>query len=140
MSIEDPQKVWTAYYERKKAERLEQASALWQQMRLSGVKGDTLLALDFVHFGTSRSDVEALATQLRENYDMYVVPSEEPGYWLAKGTTRPIGIALDREQHLSWVEFMSDVAQSYACVFSSWSFDAPSLSVSFSSERYASAT
>jgi len=43
MSIDDPQNVWAEYYERKKAERLEQASALWNQMHASGVRDDTVL-------------------------------------------------------------------------------------------------
>jgi hypothetical protein len=66
---------------------------------------------------------------------MEVVPDEKLGAWFAKGTTRPDGITLNQEEHLEWVAFMADVAQSYACVFSSWSFEAPSLNLRFESEQ-----
>ena len=112
MTTEDPQRTWSDYYQRKKAQRMEEASGLWDLMCNAGVNEETVLALDFTHFGTSRESVEALASQLSENYDTKVVPSEERGYWYAKGTTRPDGVTLTREQHSGWVEFMADVAQS----------------------------
>ncbi len=65
---------------------------------------------------------------------MQVVPSAEEGYWLSKGTTRPYGITLNREQHLAWVEFMADVAHSCGCVFLTWSLEAPSLGAHFHRE------
>jgi len=61
-------------------------------------------------------------------------------YWYVKGTTRPEGINLSKEQHRAWVEFMADVAQSYACVFSSWSLESPELKSSFQSESIESAS
>lgn len=135
MATEDPQKIWSDFYERKKSERSEEAVELWKRMQAAGVTENTVLALDFLHFGNSRADVEALAQQLSENYVMEVVPAKEPGYWSAKGTTRPHGITLNQQQHLDWVGFMSDVAQSYACVFSTWSLEAPSLGEHFKSEN-----
>ena len=127
MPTDDPQKVWEDYYLRKKSQRLEEAAEIWSQMENAGVDEKTVLALDFVHFGKSQSDVQDLADQLSEHYTMEVVPEDPKGYWFVKGTTRPHGITLNREEHLIWVEFMSDVAQSYACVFSTWSLEAPSL-------------
>lgn len=134
MLTDDPQQVWNDYFERKKAERLGEASILWKLMQHGGVTDETVLALDFVLFGPTQSNVEDLAKQLSENYEMKVESLEEQGYWRAKGTTRPYGITLGEEQHLGWVEFMSDVAKSYACTFSTWSLEAPSLGVKFDSE------
>ena len=113
---------------------MEEAIKLWDQMRDSDVNDETVLAIDFLHFGTNQENKNNLAKQLSENYEMEVVPSDEEGYWYAKGTTRPYGITLNKEQHIGWVEFMADVAQSYACVFSTWSIEAPSLGVCFDSE------
>ena len=113
---------------------MEEAIKLWDQMRDSDVNDETVLAIDFMHFGTNQENKNNLAKQLSENYEMEVVPSDEEGYWYAKGTTRPYGITLNKEQHIGRVEFMADVAQSYACVFSTWSIEAPSLGVSFDSE------
>ena len=135
METQDPQKTWSDYYLRKKSQRIEEAGILWERMTQAGVTDETVLALDFVHFGNVKADVEALAAQLAENYSMEVVPAKDPGYWLAKGSTRPQGLTLSRDQHLGWVEFMSDVAHSYACVFSTWSLEAPILGASFRSEE-----
>lgn len=135
MQTEDPQKTWSDYYQRKKRERVREAVELWKQMQRAGVVETTVLALDFVHFGNSQTDVEALASQLSENYTMQVVRDDNQNYWYAKGTTRPQGLTLSQEQHMAWVEFMSDVAQSHACVFSTWSLEAPSLRAKFHSEH-----
>ena len=134
MTTEDSQKTWNEYYDKKKRQRIEEASKLWEQMSNCGVTNETVLAIDFLHFGTNKENVNDLAIQLSENYEIEIVPGEEKGYWYAKGTTRPYGINLTKEQCSGWVEFMSDVAQSYACVFSTWSIEAPSLGVSFDSE------
>lgn len=139
MSTEDPQNTWDEYYKSKKIQRMEEASKLWDQMSSSGINEETALAMDFLHFGTNEENVNDLAKQLSENYEMEVIPGEE-GYWFAKGTTRPYGITLTKEQHTGWVEFMADVALSYACVFSTWSIEAPSLGVSFDSESIESAS
>jgi hypothetical protein len=135
MADQDPQEEWRAYYQRKKSERVAEASQLWSLMQDGGVTPETTLALDFVHFGTLQADVEGLAEQLSENYQIEVVRSEAGDAWLAKGTTRPYGINLSREQHMAWVEFMADVSQSHSCVFSTWSLEARSLGVRFDSEQ-----
>lgn len=134
MIEQDPQKVWAEYYQRKKAARKAEAAILWSQMENAGVDEDTVLALDFVHFGNDEDHIRDLSSQLSENYTITVELTNSGGYSLIKGTTRPEGITLSQEQHLAWVEFMSDVAQSYACVFSTWSLEAPSLKMRFSSE------
>lgn len=135
MQNTDPQAIWSDYYLRKKAQRIEEASRLWQLAQDADVKDETVLAIDFVHFGSSSDELEELSKQLSENYEMQVVQAEEAGYWLAKGTTRPYGITLTKEQHMSWVEFMIDVAHSYACVFSTWSLEASSLGIHLRSEQ-----
>lgn len=140
MESQDPEKQWREYYERKKAQRHEEAIALSEQMASAGLTDDAVLALDFLHFGQSEESVAALAKQLSESYEVEVIPSEEDGYWYVKGTTRPYGITLTAEQHSGWVEFMADVAQSHACVFSTWSLESPSLGMKFESERVESAS
>ena len=135
MSSDDPQSRWSEYYQQKKAERVAEASQLWEMMQHAGVNDTTVLALDFVLFGTSQSDAESLAKQLSENYEVQVAPGDEQGTWLVNGTTRPYGISFTQEQHMGWVEFMADVARSHACVFSTWSLEAPSLGERFDTEN-----
>lgn len=134
MSTENPQKTWDEYYQNKKAQRLEEASAMWQQIENAGVTEETVIAIDFVHFGNIKEDVEALAEQLSENYKVEVSQDKNEKYWLVNGTTRPTGVNLSKEQHLGWVEFMADVAQSYACVFSTWVLEAPAININVRSE------
>ncbi len=140
MPPEDLQQVWEDYYSRKKSQRFQEAADLWRQMEAAGVASDTVFALDFVLFGQSQHDARALANQLSENYEMEVVEPEGDGYWFVKGTTRPYGIEMTEEQHLDWVDFMVDVAKSYACVFSTWTIEAPALGAKFHSEEIESAS
>lgn len=133
--MDDVQRTWDDYYERKKQERIREASKVWAQLRTAGTTDSTLLALDFVHFGNSRSGIEALARQLSEHYEVRIASREnEAGYWLLEGTTRPYAVTLTEHAHLEWVEFMADVARSHGCVFSGWVVEAPSLSVRCNSE------
>jgi hypothetical protein len=136
MPSEDPDSTWKRYYERKKAERLSEAVKLAAQMRADGVSDETVVALDFTCFGSSESRVQGLATQLSENYTVSVTPSQEAGYWLAYGTTRPYGITSSSEEHYAWVGFLADAAQSHGCVFSTWSLEAPKLGKKWSSEEF----
>jgi hypothetical protein len=140
MPTEDPQEIWEDYYRLKKVQRMDEANQIWEKMKSQGIDKTTVLALDFVHIGSSKPDINDLATQLEENYEMRVTPAETDGYWLAKGTTRPYGVTLTQDQLFGWVEFMSDVAQSYACVFSAWTIEAPSLGVKIESEAFESAS
>jgi hypothetical protein len=128
-----PQKTWDDYYDRIKRRRLAAAAALWGEIEASGASEVTIFALDFAHFGNNRDDVDNLARQLSENYAMEVSARSEPNYWDVRGTTRPEGICLTEDQHTAWVEFMVDVARSYACVFSEWKLEAPALGRTFES-------
>lgn len=132
----DAEAIWLQYAERKRAERLSEAGHVWSALVAAGGGDDTVLAVDFVHFGPSEAQVAALSRQLSENYT--VTMERGPGaYWLLKGTTRPYRTTLSALDHASWVGFMCDVADSYGCVFSTWSLGAPALALSFSSEAFA---
>lgn len=129
---DDPQKAWNEYYDRIKNRRLKAAELLWDDVEAAGADAETWFSLDFTHFGNDRAGAEGLAHQLSENYAVELSAAES-GYWFVKGTTRPEGVSLTREQHNTWVEFMADVAQSYACVFSGWMLEAPRLQRKFQS-------
>lgn len=130
---DDPQKTWDNYYDRIKRRRLAAAALLWGEIEAAGANEETIFALDFAHFGNDRDDVDNLARQLSENYATEVSARSEPNYWDVRGTTRPEGICLTKDQHTAWVEFMVDVARSYACVFSEWTLEAPALGRTFQS-------
>lgn len=117
---------WTEYYARIRRRRIAEARILHQQRAESGVDAETILLLDFLHFGNFAKDVRQLANQLAENYSMVVTPRDDGVYWNAEGTTRPEGIhGMDELQCTEWVAFMCDVANSYGCVFSTWRFTDP---------------
>jgi len=130
---DDPQKTWDDYYDRIKRRRLAAAALLWAEVEGAGANEETVFALDFAHFGNNRDDVENLARQLSEHYAIEVSARSEANYWDVRGTTRPDGICLTKVQHIAWVEFMLDVARSYACVFSEWMLEAPTLGRAFRS-------
>lgn len=134
MTSQDGNRIWDDYCATISARRAAEAEELWKKMAAAGVSEDTVLALDFVHFASSSDNAQALAEQLAENYSIEVVPADEEGYLLIKGTTRPEGVCLSKEQHTGWVTFMTEVAKSHACVFSSWTLEAPSLGQRFASE------
>ena len=133
MPPNNSQEIWEEYYRNKKSQRLEEANKLCEQLKDAGVTEETVLALDFVHFSKSHENAQSLAEQLSENYTIDIVAGEEE-VWYINGTSRPYGLTLSSEQHLSWVEFMADVAQSHSCVFSTWSLEASSLKLKLSSE------
>ena len=134
MQDKDPQQTWSEYYERINTRRTEESEVLWDEMREAGVTDDTIMALDFLHFSSTRENADSLAEQLSENYVVEVKRAPENDYWCIQSTTRPEGISLSKDQHSAWVEFMADVAQSHSCVFSTWSLEAPSLKKHFHSE------
>jgi hypothetical protein len=133
MPDDDPQKTWSDYYDGIKRRRIGAAALLWDEIEMAGATETTVFALDFAHFGNHRDDVDRLAQQLSEHYSIEVSARREPNYWDVRGTTRPEGICLTKDQHAAWVEFMVDVAQSHACVFSDWMLEAPSLRRTFRS-------
>jgi len=130
---DDPQKTWNAYYDRIRRRRLTEAAQLWDEIEAAGGNEETVFVLDFVHFGNNPDDVAQLSRQLSENYTTEISSRSEANYWDVRGTTRPEGISLSRDQHAAWVEFMFDVARSYACVFSGWKLEAPALGRTFQS-------
>ena len=130
---DDPQKIWDDYYDRIKRRRLTAAALLWDEIEAAGADEETIFALDFTHFGNNRDDVDSLARQLSENYATEFSARGEQNYWDVRGTTRPEGICLTKDQHTAWVEFMIDVARSYECVFSEWTLEAPALGRKFQS-------
>ena len=128
---DEPQKTWQEYYAEKRKQRLKEGISLWQSLISAGVTQEAILALDFLHFSSSEDGAIRLAEQLSENYEISL--SERDGYWYIEGTTRPYGIKLTEQEHMDWVKFMSDVAQSHGCVFSTWSIEAPELDKTFDS-------
>ena len=123
---DDAQQTWTDYYARIRRRRIAEAQILHSQMAADGVSDDTVLALDFLHFGPVEQDVRDLAEQLSENYAMTVSPREDGEYWNASGTTRPEGVdGMNLQRCVDWVTFMCDVANSYGCVFSTWRLTDP---------------
>ena len=130
---EDPQQIWDDYYDRIKGRRLAAAALLWDEVIDAGANDETVFALDFAHFGNHRDGVGKLAQQLSENYVTQITARSEQRYWSVKGTTRPEGICLTKDQHVAWVEFMVDVARSCGCVFSEWTLEAPALGRTFQS-------
>ena len=118
---DDAQQIWPDYYARIRRRRIVEADLISSQMEADGVSADSILALDFKHFGTVENDVRRLSDQLSENYTAEVRLSDDGETWIAEATSRPYGIdGMIGSQLQQWVEFMCDVARSYACVFSSW--------------------
>jgi hypothetical protein len=130
----DPQITWDEYYAEIRNRRLSEAQVLWELIANAGISGETIIALDFIHFSSDKENAENLLTQLSENYEIELVQSDDPGYWFINGTTRPYGITLTKEDHRNWVEFMCDVARSHGCVFSTWSIENPKTKEQWRSE------
>jgi hypothetical protein len=133
----EAENTWQQYVQRKRAERLSETSQVWSALVAGGGSAETVLAVDFVSFSPSQAQIEGLAQQLSENYAVTTERGPD-GYWLLKGTTRPYGITLSAADHLNWVGFMCEVAESHGCVFSTWSLNAPALALTISSEAFES--
>ncbi len=139
MPNDNLQEIWEKYYQQKKSQRLEEAHTLCKQLQDARVTEETVLALDFVHFSKSHENAKLLSEQLSENYTIEIVAGKD-SVWYINGTSRPYGLTLSSKEHVEWVEFMADVAQSYACTFSTWSLEVPSLNLNFTSESIESAS
>lgn len=137
MDETEAQKVWDEYHKRIKNRRLAQAEVLKAQLEEAGVSEETELYLDFTFFTPDEAGAIGIQEQLSENYEMTVKKDDQ--YWLIYGTTKPHTITLSKEQHMSWVEFMHDVALSYGCVFSTWTITDPESKQSFSNESISTA-
>jgi len=118
MSEEQAQEIWDEYHERIKNRRLAQVKVINERLKDAGITSDTALILDFEFFTPKESGAQGIKEQLSENYELSI--KQDGDYWYISGTTRPYAITLSPEQHISWVEFMHDVALSYGCVFSVW--------------------
>ena len=136
--MSNPQKTWQEYYARIKNRKIDEATQLWNAAVSSGANDRTLFAMDFSHFGEAPSRLNDLAQQLSENYEVEICETDEKGYQLLTGTTRPYGNELSGEDFINWVSFMCDVAQSYSCVFSEFSLESPELGLTWSNSEFES--
>ena len=134
MTEDQSQKTWNEYYLRVKNRRVAEADILWEQMTSKGMTESTVLALDFSLFCSDEEGIKNIEQQLSESYSLEIKYNPEGEVWIMNGTTRPDGITLEKSQHRSWVEFMSDVTASYGCVFSNWTIESPELNLVFKSE------
>ncbi|MBB5213104.1 hypothetical protein [Microbulbifer hydrolyticus] len=139
--MEDPQKIWSEYYERILNRKIDESKMAWEQLHQDGVSGNTIFALDFEHFGNDKESIEKQSKQLSENYEVDISGPDEKGYFQLTGTTRPYGVEFEKSDFIAWVEFMCEVSQSYGCVFSTWKLESPKMGKSwsnadFESERY----
>lgn len=123
MNEQDTQKTWDEYHERIKNRRLAQAKVINLELESHDVTSETNLILDFSFFTQDEAGAKNIQTHLSENYEISI--SKDGEYWHINGTSRPYAVNLTTEQHLSWVEFMHDVALSYGCIFSTWSVTEP---------------
>lgn len=128
-----PEDNWDDYYSPIIQLRREEAFALWGKMEEDGVTSETFLGLDFVLFSKNKKDLEDLSVHLVKNYQIKIEQGKND-YWFLKGTTKPYGIKLSRESFLKWIDFMCQLSQSHACVFSIWSAEAPSLKKEWTNE------
>ena len=132
---DNAQQVWNDYYARIRRRRIAEAEFITSKLGADGVTADTVLALDFKHFGTVEADVRRLSDQLSENYSMTVLQSDDGKSWFANGTTRPYGVdGMVGDQLRDWAAFMCDVANSYACVFSTWKLVDPQRKVEWATD------
>jgi len=130
----DKQKLWDEYYSKIRRRRLAEAKILWSNMLIDGINENTELQMDFKHFCPIENDAINLAKQLSENYEMKTSFDKEQNMWFVYGTTRPYSTTVSQENFIKWIEFMADVANSYACVFTNWTIEAPKLDKIFKSE------
>lgn len=107
------QRAWLEYRQHKRDERLFEAEQVWSALSAAGFDPETVLAIDFVHFGPSRAQVEDLGQHLADNCSI-TTKAGPGGYWLLEGTTRPYGLTLSAADHFAWVEFMCDIGGSGA--------------------------
>jgi hypothetical protein len=124
-----------SYQEQISSRRLAEAKQLWTTMQRDGFTENTVDALDFTFFSNDKNGVENLVKALSENYTAETTNAHEEGYWLIKGTTRPYGNELNKEQSLGWVEFMVFLGFSNNAVFSTWSVYEPKSKTTWSSEE-----
>jgi len=133
---DEAQQIWSDYHARIRRRRIAEAEFINSQMVADEVTADSILALDFKHFGTVENEVRRLSDQLSENYAVNVHLSDDGKTWIVDGTTRPYGVdGMIGSQLLQWVEFMCDVANSYTCVFSTWKLVDPKRKIEWATDN-----
>lgn len=140
MNDDDAKSVWRDYYIRVRNRRIDEAEQLINASRRDGITDESQMFLGFRHFSSVEDDIEQLKQQLSESYDVAVSKGKSKDYWYLDGTTRPVQMSFERDQLIGWVEFMADVAQSYACVFSNWVLIHASTGKQWASEFFESTT
>ncbi len=133
MSADDPQQIWNEYNSKIKARRLAEAAVINLELNKNSINGNAELILDFVFFTQDEVGAKGIAKQLSENYEMSILKNGD--HWLVNGTSRPYSVKFTAAQHLSWVEFMHDVALSYGCIFSTWKITEPKRNLVWSNEE-----
>lgn len=124
-----------SYQETIHTRRNFEASVLWGKISKDGFSTSQTVALDFVFFSEKKVDAEKLAKVLSGSYTVRIVPANDPGYWLIKGTTRPYGKKLSADDWQGWIEFMVATGFENNCVFSTWAVYDPTSKRSWSSEE-----
>ncbi|MBR9728938.1 hypothetical protein ACFOD0_14655 [Shewanella intestini] len=132
--MDDPQQTWDDYYSRIKTRKVDEATKLWENMLKAEVSSETVFTMDFTHFCDLPEKLKELGKQLSENYELEFSDVDDKGYQFLSGTTRPYGNELSQVDFIGWVEFMCDVAQSYSCVFSSFTIESPELGLIWSNK------
>jgi len=133
MNQEEAQRTWDEYHKKIKMRRLAEAKIINTELDSNGITTETDLILDFNFFTQDEVGAKGIKEQLSENYEMSMY--QEGEYWKISGTSRPYAVNLSTEQHLSWVEFMHDVALSYGCIFSTWTITEHKTQKSWSNEN-----
>ncbi len=136
MTDNNAQAIWDEYYKRIRRRRISEAEQLIRSTRDDGVCDESEVFLDFIHFSSVEADLVMLKQQLAENYEVSISRDEPSGHWMLAGTTRPVSLTISGDQLIEWIEFMADVAQSYACVFSTWVLTEASTGKQWLSELY----
>ena len=136
MNDDEAQTIWRAYYQRIRDRRVSEAEQLITATRQDGINDHTEMFLDFRHFSSVETNIARLKDQLAENYEVSLSKDDSSDCWFLEGTTRPISMPIEREQIIEWVKFMADVAQSHACVFSTWTLTEASTGRRWPSETF----
>ena len=110
---DDTQPIWARYHAGIRRRGIAEVELVDSQMVADGVTPNTILVLDFKHFGTVENDVRRIADQLSEKYSVNLLLSDDGQTWIADGTTRSYGFdGMVGEPLHNWVAFRCDVAKS----------------------------
>jgi len=126
--------VMDSYYENILERRTSEASKLWEIMINEGFNEKTVAALDFTFFSNDKNSAQELSQELAVDYTTEIIQSNESGYWLIKGTTRPYGNEFSKRQWMSWVDYMVSKGAVNNSTFSTWAVYEPKSKNTWSSE------